>query len=113
MMKNIKVLDESIEISKKDAKLDSIKKVVYAHSGTPQSVTLRCDKGALRYVIEEFGKDVMIVPAEDGTFTATFSTATEGLIYWALQYLQQVEVLSPADVRERVIAAIKNNKYGA
>ena len=113
MMKDIKILDQKIEISKKDAKLDSIKKVVYAHTGELRSVTLHCDKGALRYVIEEFGNEIMIKENPDGSFNATFTTATEGLIYRALQYLQQVEVVSPKDVRDKIIEAIKSNKYGA
>ncbi|MCQ2553060.1 MAG: WYL domain-containing protein [Clostridia bacterium] len=111
MMKNIRILDDDIEISKRDAKLDSIKKVVYAHTGEPQRVELRCDKQVLRYVIEEFGKDVVITKNADGSFNASFLTATEGLVYWALQYLQHVEVISPKEVRERVIEAINSNKY--
>jgi len=113
MMKNIKILEEDVEISKHNAKLDSIKKVVYAHSGKPQHVTLKCDKKALRYVIEEFGSDIIIQKDKDGDgFTASFTTATEGLIYWALQYLQEVEIIAPKEARERVIEAVKSNKYG-
>lgn len=111
MMKNIRILDDDIEISKRDAKLDSIKKVVYAHTGEPQRVELKCDKLVLRYVIEEFGKDVVITKNSDGSFNASFLTATEGLVYWALQYLQHVEVISPKEVRERVIESINSNKY--
>ena len=47
-----------------------------------------------------------------GSFDASVLTATEGLVYWALQYLQDVEVLSPEDVREKVISAIRENPYG-
>ena len=112
MMKNIKILDEKIEISKRDAKLDSAQKVVYAHSGQPKTVLLRCKKNVLRYVIEEFGSDAVIKENKDGSFDASVYTATEGLIYWALQYLQDVEVLGPTDVREKIIEAVKNNPYG-
>ena len=112
MMKNIKILDEKIEISKRDAKLDSAQKVVYAHSGQPKTVLLRCKKNVLRYVIEEFGSDTVIKENKDGSFDASVYTATEGLIYWALQYLQDVEVIGPTDVREKIIEAVKNNPYG-
>ena len=111
MMKNIKVLDESIEFSKREAKLDTVKNVVYAHSGVPRRVELRFQKPALRYVIEEFGSDITITPNRDGSYSASVLTATEGLVYWALQYLQHVEVVSPADVRERITEAVKNNSY--
>ncbi len=112
MMKDIKILDSSLEISKRDAKLDSVDKVVYAHTGSPVRVNLRCRKNVLRYVIEEFGNDISITKNPDGSFDASVYTATEGLVYWALQYLQDVEVLSPSDVREKVIDAIKQNLYG-
>ncbi len=112
MMKNIKILDEGLEISKRNADLDSVKKVVYAHSGKQQRVGLRCRKNVLRYVIEEFGNDITIKKNEDGSFDASVLTATEGLVYWALQYLQDVEVLSPPAVRQQVIDAIKKNPYG-
>lgn len=113
MMKDIRILDSRLEISKRDAKLDSAKRVVYAHSGKQQRVTLRCKKNVLRYVIEEFGNDADLKPEEDGSFTASVLTATEGLVYWALQYLQDVEVIAPKDVRDKIIEAIANNPYGA
>jgi len=111
MMKDITILDEKIEKSKREAKLDSVKRVVYAHSGEPRHVQLRFQKPALRYVIEEFGTDTAIKSNDDGTYSATVFTATEGLIYWALQYLQHVEIVSPEDVREKIAEAVKHNAY--
>ncbi len=112
MMKDLKILDEKIDISKKDANLDSVKKVVYAFSGKPESAHLHCDKAALRYVIERFGKEeVIIQPNPDGSFEAFFNAPPLGLTYWALQYLDSVEVISPPSVREKVMDIIKENKY--
>ncbi len=112
MMKDIRILDENIEYTKREAKLDSLNKVVFAHTGTPRRVSLHCKKRVLRYVIEQFGSDISIKEKPDGSFEASVLTATEGLIYWALQYLQDLEVLSPPDVREKVISAIRENPYG-
>ncbi len=112
MMKNIKILDTPVEISKRNAKLDSVKKVVYAHSGEPQRCQLKCDKKALRYVIEEFGNDTNIMEKPDGSFEASFIAAPEGLVYWALQFSDCVEVVSPKQTRDAVISVLKNNKYG-
>lgn len=112
MMKDIEILEEPLEISRREAGLDSLKNVVYAHTGKPERISLKCDRQVLRYVIEEFGKDTRITPLEDGSFEASFMSAPEGLIYWALQYMQHVEVLEPAHVRALVTDAIKHNKYG-
>ena len=74
---------------------------------------MRCKKSVLRYVIEEFGNDIHIQKETDDTFRAIVTTATEGLVYWALQYLQDVEILMPKDVRDQIIHAVENNPYGA
>ena len=112
MMKDLTILDEDISISKQEADLDSIKKVVYAHAGKPEQIRLKCDKEALRYCLERFGFDIMIIPSTDGkTFEAVFSAPPQGILYWALQQLQHVEVLAPKSLRDQVIEAIKANKY--
>lgn len=112
MMKDIVILDEDISISKKDADLDSVKKVVYAHAGKPEQIRLRCDKSALRYCLERFGFDIIIIPSKDkNSFEAVFNAPPEGILYWALQQLEHVEVLAPQHLRERVIEAVRSNKY--
>ena len=113
MMKDIEILDDDIEFTKQEAKLDSIRKVVYAHAGTPEHIRLKCDKSALRYCLERFGLDIIIIPSKDGqTFEAVFDAPPAGIVYWALQQVQSVEVLAPEHLRQEVIGAIKNNKYG-
>ena len=113
MMKDIEILEEKIEISKRNAKLDSAKKVVYAHSGEQEMIKIRGDKTALRYVIEDFGSDTIISkPESDGSFTASFKTSVQGFIYWALQYMQHVEVLEPKHLRDEITEIINGkNKY--
>ena len=101
----------AVDISPKDARLDSAQKVVYAHMGEPETIRLRCDRSVLRYVIERFGTGVTIIPRGEDSFEAVFKAAPQGMVYWALQYLQHVEVLSPAGVRDAVIRAIRENKY--
>lgn len=111
MMKDIQILNEPLDFTKRDAKLDSLKKVVYAHTGEPEQIHLHCQKSVLRYVIEEFGGDVIIEPRPDGSFDALFKAAPQGLIYWALQYLQTVEVVAPQHIRDKVIQVLQHNQY--
>ena len=114
MMKELTILDEEISISRKDADLDNVSKVVYAHAGKPEQIRLRCDKKALRYCLERFGLDIMIIPLKDGeTFETVFKASPAGIVYWALQQIEHVEVLAPESLRSQVISAIKANKYGA
>ena len=112
MMKELTILDEEISISRKDADLDNVKTVVYAHAGRPEQIRLKCDKVALRYCLERFGLDIMIIPSKDGdSFEAVFKASPAGIVYWALQQIEHVEVLAPESLRSQVIAAIRSNKY--
>ncbi len=110
MMQDITVLDEKVTIGKREAGLDSIPRVVYAHSGQPEMIKIRGDMTALRYVIDEFGQDTIIQPDGDG-FIASFRAAPAGMVYWALQYMQHIEVLSPKSLRDDIKKAISENKY--
>jgi len=113
MMKDIRIKKDRIALSGREANLDSVKKITYAHAGVPETIRLKCDKIALRYVIEKFGSDVTIIKDREGDgFEAVFSASPQGIVYWALQYLQYVEVISPKDLRDKVIEAVKSNKYG-
>ena len=112
MMKNIEILEDDITVSGKDAQLDTVKKVVYAHAGKPEHIRLRCDKKALRYCLERFGLDIMIIPLNNGdAFEASFTASPQGILYWALQQLQSVEVLEPQNLRDQISCIVKNNKY--
>ncbi len=111
MMQDIEILDEKIDLGKREAGLDSAKRVVYAHTGEPQIIRIRGDRTALRYVIEEFGKDIVIQQDGPDHFIAIFSAAPDGMVYWALQYMQHVEVLAPDHLRERIKDAIRKNVY--
>ena len=85
-----------------DGTFHLVNKVVYAHAGEPELIRLRCDRKALRYCLERFGIDITIIPLGDGSaFEAVFKAPPEGILYWALQQMQSVEVLAPASLREK------------
>lgn len=111
MMKDIEVLDEPITMSKRDVGLDTPKKVVYAFAGNPVAIHLHCKKQALRYVIERFGNDILIKKNDDDTFDAHFSAAPGGVKLWALQNMENAEVVSPKTLREEIKEIIKGSAY--
>ncbi len=110
MMKDIEILDSKISISKKEANLDSVKKVVYAYSGEPKQIKLNCDDVGLRYCIEKFGSEIIITPKED-RYEVLLNAPVEGMLYWALQYMQHIEVVTPAELRNKIVKAIKESNY--
>lgn len=113
MIKDIKVLDEHISIPAKDAKLGSLKNVVYAYSGEPVSIELLCDDIGLRYCIEKFGKDIAVYPSKDEKrrHKVMISAAPQGMLYWALQYIQHIELTKPLELRKQISKAIKESNY--
>lgn len=110
MMKDIEIMEDEISISGREANLNSTKKVVYAYAGEPEKIELLADETGLRYCIEKFGKDITIQPKGD-KYSIIFTAAPEGMLYWALQYIQHIEVTAPAKLRESIVKAIKESNY--
>lgn len=79
----------------------------YMFSDTPQVIMLKCKSFMTDELVDWFGRNFSAKPAEDGYFTATVKASPRAMLYWALQYNQNVEVLSPASLREEIIASLK------
>lgn len=116
MMKDIEILDSKISVSSRVANLDSIKKIVYAYSGEPKQIVLSCDEVGLRYAIEKFGKEIHIrkKKTEEGakvSYEIIMTAPAEGMLYWALQYMEHIEVLAPDELRAKITKVIKESNY--
>ena len=114
MMKDIEILDSKITVSNRAANLDSIKKIVYAFSGEPRQIVLSCDEIGLRYAIEKFGKEIHIRKKktdEAASYEIILTAPTEGMLYWALQYMEHIEVLAPDDLRAKITKVIRESNY--
>lgn len=111
LIKNIKILEESsLEIKDEDIK-KQIENSIYAFTGSPEKIILRCKNEVIDYLIEEFGNNINIKKEDEEFFTAEFNGPTKGLVYWALQFLEYVEVVEPINVREEIIRILNNNSY--
>ena len=51
--------------------------------------------------VDWFGKDVYFTKSADH-IVASLKVNEESLIYWALQYGEHVEILSPLETREKI-----------
>ncbi len=60
-------------------------------------------------VIEWFGEDIPL-EEKNGAFYATVRVSESSLIVWALQYAESVEIVSPADTRERMKQILENTR---
>lgn len=112
-------LDLIRDIEQSEADIDrfpedksEISEAVYAFSGKPERVKIRCDRGILKDVIDRFGSGIRISEADEEHFTASFKAPPFGIKFWALQYLPYAEVTEPEWLREEIIKSITENKYG-
>ena len=74
------------------------------YGGELQSITLRCKRDLLEQIIDRFTDKISIkdVTKTEFSFSAQ-ALISEGLIDWIMQFSDGVEVISPAQLRERVI----------
>lgn len=86
----------------------------YMFYDEPQTVEMLAESWAIDQIVDWFGKDIRIEERQDGRFLIRLKVSINAMEYWAMQYVNGVEVLAPQELRER----IKNNmqraceKYG-
>ena len=85
----------------------------YMFADEPQMVEFIADGWAIDQIIDWFGKDIRIEERQDGRFLVCVKVSINAMEYWAMQYMNAVEVLSPKDLRERIKKNVQvaNEKY--
>jgi len=89
-------LSESINLPKHMAEH------IYMFSGESERVTMRIDKHLVADVIDWFGKDVMFYEETEDSVMVCVMVNLRAMRYWAMQYVNHVEVLKPAKLREQI-----------
>ncbi len=79
----------------------------YMYNDALVTVTLRCPNSMMDDLTDWFGTDFSVQKVDDEHFLATLRAGERAMLYWALQYNTNVEVLSPASLRDNVISALK------
>lgn len=83
---------------------------VYAHTGKTERIEMLVDKKIINDVIDKFGSDVLISEDED-RLRVTINASVKGMRYWALQFLESVEIVEPISLRNEILELLKNNRY--
>lgn len=112
LMKDIRVLDAPVDVPASKVDINTARKTVYAFAGKPVEIKLRCKNSVIGGVIDEFGTGIRITSDGDEHFIAHIKAAPQGVLYWTMQYLTDIEILEPRFMRENAIAFIKENSYG-
>lgn len=112
LMQDIEITDQRIDKKPSEADLASTKKVVYAFAGKPEKIILRCDNSVIGGFIDKFGTEPRIIPRGDTEFEARFRAVPQGVLYWTMQYLNEIEIIAPESLRNAAIEMLKSNRYG-
>ena len=117
---NISITDEPIKpISKLDntegfSKKKYIDEHIYMTFGKSVDVKLKVSKSKyISDLIDWFGDNIQIELNTNDELIVSLKVNEQALIYWAMQYGEHFEIISPQDTREKIILLLKNvlDKY--
>ena len=107
-IQNIEILDESID--QKAIKPDLPKHMLehlYMMSGESGLVSFDFKKEILNDVIDWFGTDIILQEKKEGVVNAQVTVNYESMKFWAMQYGENVTVLSPKSLVDKIKNSIK------
>ena len=73
----------------------------YMYNDKPEKIVFTASEKTIDHVIDWFGKDIEINKTEDEV-TFTLTASPKAMLYWAVQYADEVEILKPAALREEI-----------
>lgn len=85
----------------------------YMFSDEPEQITFMINgEWMIDQIVDWFGYDFNVLQ-KDGDYIITVKASPNAMEYWAMQYLNNVEILSPAHLREQIAknVAAANKKY--
>lgn len=81
----------------------------YLHSDKPERVEMLADAWVIDQVVDWFGKDLAVRETEDPEKIIISLWANPyAMSLWALQYVNYIEVISPAHLRDRIRESLQN-----
>ena len=112
-MKDIVIEDKPVNTKCTSAELDNAShRMVNSWIGEPERIVIDCDNRVLDYVIETFGRESVITRLDQDRFRVTVRMAPKGVVIWAMQFADLVEVVEPVYIREEIVHRLKKNRYG-
>lgn len=84
----------------------------YMYNDKPERIVFTASEKTIDHVIDWFGKDVDIYK-DDEKITFTITASPKAMLYWAVQYADEVEILKPISLREEIKAFLNKaaDKY--
>lgn len=83
-----------------------INEKIYMFSGSSVDATLKVSNKVINDVIDWFGENVRIKEIADDSILVNITANEQALIYWCLQYGENVVILSPEPLRDKFKATL-------
>jgi len=112
-IQNIEITDIELDAHENLNPHDIVRNAVYAYTtGEVVDVEMLIEPKVLNDVIDRFGTNLALSETEDGRIKVRIKATAMGMKYWALQYLDHVEILEPEKLRDEIVELLRNNRYG-
>ena len=81
----------------------------YMYSDQPEHIDFISDEGIIDQIVDWFGNDVRIMKSNDeGKVRVSVKASPTAMEFWAMQYINHVEILSPESLRIRMREVLNN-----
>lgn len=81
----------------------------YMYSDQPEHIDFIADEGIIDQIVDWFGNDVRIMKSNDeGKVRVSVKASPTAMEFWAMQYINHVEILSPEPLRIRMREVLNN-----
>ena len=82
----------------------------YLFTDTPERIELIADKAVVDQIVDWFGRDIRMeyIPDDNKKVLVNLVASPTAMHYWALQYLNHVEVTKPESLRGRIRDSLDN-----
>lgn len=81
----------------------------YMYSDQPEYIDFIADEGIIDQIVDWFGNDVRIMKSNDeGKVRVSVKASPTAMEFWAMQYINHVEILSPEPLRIRMREVLNN-----
>ena len=81
----------------------------YMYTDSPEPIVFMADAEIIDQIIDWFGTDIGILKTDDeNKVRVNVKASPTAMTFWALQYVDHVEIVRPDSLRERIRAALEN-----
>lgn len=108
-IKNISIAEgKSVNITKKQLN-NYIESTIGMYGGEKETVKAIVNRRLMDDVIDQFGREVGIVPCDEENFTMQTEANLIGFKNWALRHLEDVKVIYPNKLKKEIIEILKKS----